>query len=80
MLDMDKKKADPVQSFSFHNKFSQACGSVQKLDDRRYVIGWGWATTDNECMSVYDLLSGEKQMSVTLDEPKNITYRCVYYE
>ena len=77
---MEKKKADLVRSFSFNNKFSQACGSAQKLDDSLYVIGWGWATTDNECMSVYDTSTGEELMSVTLDNPQNITYRCVYYE
>ena len=80
VLDMEKKKADLVRSFSFNNKFSQACGSAQKLDDSLYVIGWGWATTDNECMSVYDTSTGEELMSVTLDNPQNITYRCVYYE
>ena len=79
-LDTEQKKAELVRSFGFNNKFSQACGSVQKLDDSLYVIGWGWATTDNECMSVIDFSTGEKQMSVTLGNPKNITYRCVYYE
>lgn len=80
MLDMEKKKAKFVRTYGFSNKFSQACGSVQKLDDRLHVIGWGWATTDNECMSVIDFSTGEKQMSVTLGDPNNITYRCAYYE
>lgn len=44
------------------------------------VIGWGWATTDAECMSVFDVSTGEKLMNVTLGDPKNITYRCVYYD
>lgn len=79
-LDMENKKAELVRSMGFNNKFSQACGSVQKLDDSLYVIGWGWATTDNECMSVLDASTGKKLMSVRLGEPKNITYRCVYYE
>ena len=80
VLDMDNKKAELVKSYGFNNKFSQACGSVQKIDGSRYVIGWGWPTTDNECMSVIDVSTGEKLMSVTLENPKNITYRCVYYE
>ena len=29
---------------------------------------------------VYNFATGKKLMSVTLDNPKNITYRCVYYE
>ena len=80
VLDMKEKKAELVRSFGFNNKFSQACGSAQKIDDSLYVIGWGWATTDNECMSVIDTSTGEKQLSVTLGDPQNITYRCVYYE
>ena len=80
VLDIENKKAGLVRSLGFNNKFSQACGSVQKLNDSLYVIGWGWATTDNECMSVLDASTGEKIMSVRLGEPKNITYRCVYYE
>ena len=80
VLDMKKKTVELVKSFGFKNKFSQACGSVQKLDDNLYVIGWGWATTDAECMSVYDFSTGEELLKVTLEDPKNITYRCVYYE
>ncbi len=58
-MDMENKRAELVRSLSFNNKFSQACGSVQKLNDSMYVIGWGWATTDNECMSVLDASTGE---------------------
>ena len=108
-LDTANKKVDPVKAFSFSNKFSQACGSVQKVAGDQaageqsdgdqavgdqsdgnqaggqsardlYVIGWGWATTDAECMSVYDFSTGEELMNVTLGDPQNITYRCVYYE
>lgn len=79
-VDFDKKKADLVRSYGFNNKFSQACGSVQNVKDDIHVIGWGWATTDNECMSVIDFATGEKLMSVKLGDPQNLTYRCVYYE
>ena len=79
-LDLEKKKVKLVKANSFSNKFSQACGSVQKVDGELYVIGWGWATTDAECMSVYDFSTGEELMHVTLGDPQNITYRCVYYE
>ena len=80
VLDQENKKAKLVRSLGFSNKFSQACGSVQKAGDSLYVIGWGWASTDNECMSVIDASTGEKLMSVTLGDPQNITYRCVYYD
>ena len=79
-LDLKKKKASLVSMYGFDNKFSQACGSVQQAGDSLYVIGWGWATTDAECLSVIDFSTGEKQMSVTLGDPQNVTYRCVYYE
>ena len=49
-------------------------------DEGLCVIGWGWATTDAECMSVIDFATGKKLMNVTLGDPQNITYRCVYYE
>lgn len=80
VLDLENKKAELVTAMSFNNKFSQACGSVQKVNGSLYVIGWGWATTDNECMSVIDAATGEKLMSVRLKDPQNITYRCVYYD
>ena len=80
-LDMKNKKANLVDMYGFpKNKFSQACGSVQNVKDDTYVIGWGWATKDAECMSVHDFKTGKKLMGVTLDNPKNITYRCVYYD
>ena len=80
ILDVANKRTKLVQSLGFSNKFSEAGGSVQKINDQRYVIGWGWATTDNECMSVLDISTGNKLMSVTLEDPDNITYRCIYYE
>ena len=76
-LDMKNKKAELVRSYGFNNKFSQACGSVQTLAGSLCVIGWGWATTDNECMSVINTDTGEKLMGVTLGDPKNITIRTV---
>ena len=79
-LDFENNMAESVELTGFPDKFSQACGSAQKLDDDLLVIGWGWATTDSECMSVYDLKSDTRIMSVTLDNPQNITYRCVYYD
>ena len=89
VLDIPNRKVDLVKSIGFNNKFSQACGSIQMLENNMYVIGWGWATTDNECMSVYNNNKddrnekkgeNDKVMSVTLDNPKDITYRAVYYD
>lgn len=79
-IDIPGRKLRAVRSYSFPDKFSFACGSVQHLSDDLYVIGWGWATKGNECMSVYDMKQGKKLMSVSLRDPKDITYRCVYFE
>lgn len=79
LIDTDNKTASPVKSYSFNNKFSVACGSVQHITDEIYVIGWGGSIKDMECMSVYNFVTGERLLSVTLTEPDNITYRCVYY-
>lgn len=80
VLDMENKQAALVDSLSFNNKFSKACGSVQKVGDSLYVIGWGWPTTDNECMSVIDASTGETLMSVTVDTLHKVTYRCTYFD
>ena len=79
-VDFDARKVKYVKSYGFNNKFSQACGAVQNIKNDLYMIGWGWATTDDECMSVIDFATGEKLLSVRLGNPQNITYRCVYYE
>lgn len=71
--------AAPVRIYSFDNKFSMACGSAQHIANELYVIGWGVATKDTECMSVYDFATGETLMSVTLKDAMHATYRCVYY-
>ncbi|MDO4536837.1 MAG: hypothetical protein Q4B54_01655, partial [Coriobacteriales bacterium] len=57
-----------------------ACRRVNTGLTEDYVIGWGAAAKDNEYMSVVDSSTGEKLLSVTQDDPKNFTYRCVYYE
>ncbi len=52
----------------------------QRLFGETYMIGWGYTVNDGICMSVYDFEKGEELMSVELGNPKNFTYRCVYYE
>ena len=80
LLNKDNTTSKAVRIYSFPGKYSQACGSVQHLQDNLYVIGWGWATKDAKCMSVYDFSAGKELLSITLDNPQNITYRCVYYD
>ena len=79
-VDVARRQTIAVRTYSFPGKFSYACGAAQHLPGDVFVIGWGWATRDAECMSVYDFSKGKKLMSVTLGNPQNITYRCAYYD
>ncbi len=79
-IEPDKRSVSVVKTFDVAGKFSQACGSVQHLSDETYVIGWGFAQNDSDCMSVYDFSTVTELMSVNLDNANNFTYRCVYYE
>jgi len=79
-LDKENKALKSYKEYSLANKFSVACGSVQHLGDEVFVIGWGGATKDAECMTVYDFAKGEELLKVTLKNRRNITYRCVYYD
>lgn len=80
LLNTENKTASPVRTYSFDNKFSAACGSVQHLGDELYVIGWGAAEKDTTCMSVYDFATGKELMAVKLTTPNTFSYRCVYYD
>ena len=79
-IDPSGKSAETVDIHAFNGKFSRACGSAQRVDDSVYVISFGAATKDNEYMAVIDFATGEKLLSITLDNPQDFTYRCVYYE
>ncbi len=79
-VDANHRQVVAVRSYSIPGKFSYACGSAQILPRDICVIGWGWAVRNPECMSVYDFSKGEKLMSVTLNDPRNVTYRCAYYD
>ena len=68
------------ERLDFNGRFSRACGSVQRATEATYVIGWGAATKDLTCMSVIDGAAGEELLSVSIDDPQNFTYRCVYCE
>ncbi|MBQ6968616.1 MAG: aryl-sulfate sulfotransferase [Lachnospiraceae bacterium] len=79
-LDAEKRSVSSVKTLRVDGKFSSACGDVQHLYDDTYMIGWGKTDNDAVCMSVYDFSEDKELMSVTLENPKNFTYRCVYYD
>ena len=79
-LNTDSMTAEAVKEYTFPQRFSVACGSAQRVTDEIYTIGWGMATKDKDCMSVWDMTSGKPLMTVTLENPTDYTYRCVYYE
>lgn len=79
-VDEDARRLEAFRAFAVGRKFSQACGSVQRVKDELFVIGWGCATKDNDCMSVVDFSTGDTLMKVKLANPQDFTYRCVYYE
>ncbi len=79
-LNADDMTAEAVMEYTFPRRFSVACGSAQRVTDEIYTIGWGMATKDKDCMSVWDMTKGTALMTVTLDNPTDYTYRCVYYE
>ena len=77
---IDVKTAKTADIHSFNDKFSKACGSAQRVDGDLYVVSFGAATKDPEYMAVIDFATGEQLLSVTLDNPQDFTYRCVYFE
>ena len=79
-LDKENMKADNVKVLEIPGKFSSACGDVQHISGDIYTLGWGKSENDGKCMCVYDFSSNKELLSVTLDNPKSFTYRCVYYE
>ncbi|MCR4907804.1 MAG: aryl-sulfate sulfotransferase [Lachnospiraceae bacterium] len=79
-IDPENHRASLVKTFDVPGKFSAACGSVQQVSDDLYVIGWGFAQNDKVCMSVHNFATGEELMNVSLANPNNFTYRCVYYD
>ena len=78
-IDTSTMSAELNRRDRIDGKFSSACGSAQLLYGNTYMIGWGRTENDAVCMSVYDFDAQKELISVTLDEPNNFTYRCVYY-
>ena len=79
-IDPETRTTYLVKTYDVEGKFTSACGSVQRVQDETYVIGWGRSENDAECLSVYDFTTGEELLSVTLPNKNNFTYRCAYYE
>ncbi len=79
-LDTENKKLLDFKSYQIDGKFSSACGDAQRLWDDTFVVGWGRTENDAVCISVMDFNSGKEQFSVELHNPRNFTYRCVYYD
>lgn len=78
-VDPVTRELKAFRSYTLGGKYSEACGSAQHLYDEVYVIGWGMAVGDSEAMSVVDFATGETLMSVSLKNPMNATYRCLYF-
>lgn len=79
-IDPEEKALKAFRSYTLGGKYSEACGSAQHLDGEVYVIGWGATMGNPEAMSVVDFAKGETLMSVSLKNPMNSTYRCLYFE
>ncbi len=79
-IDTEAKELKAFRSYTLGGKYSEACGSAQHLYDEVYVIGWGATMGDPEAMSVVDFAAGETLMSVSIKNPMNSTYRCLYFE
>ena len=71
---------DGFDSYRIDGKFSSACGAAQYLGGEMYMLGWGHSDNDAVCMCVYDFATDKELIRMTLDNPNNFTYRCVYYE
>lgn len=69
-----------VSTHRIEGKFSSACGSAQLIHDNVYMLGWGRTENDAVCLCVYDFDEDRELIRMTLDNPSNFTYRCVYYE
>jgi hypothetical protein len=79
-IDPETKELKAFRSYTLGGKYSEACGSAQHLYDEVYVIGWGAAMGNPEAMTVVDFAIGETLLSVSLKNPMNNTYRCLYFE
>lgn len=71
---------DGFRSYRIDGKFSSACGAQQLISGEMFMLGWGRTENDAVCMCVYDFATDTELIRMTLDNPQNFTYRCVYFE
>ncbi len=79
-VNMDTQELQEFHQYRIDGKFSAACGSAQRISGNTFALGWGDAMNDAVCFCIYDFDQQKELMRVTLQFPKNFTYRCVYYE
>ncbi len=78
-LDYANMEVTDFREYRIDGKFSSACGSAQRIHDNVFALGWGHASNDSVCFCVYDFDQDKELLRITLDNPNNFTYRCVYY-
>lgn len=74
-LDEKTKTVKQFSSFEIKNKYSEACGTVQQIDDDLYIIGWGYKS-DNVVLSEVNFKTGKISAEI-LSHPKHNTYRII---
>ena len=79
-IDTANMTSSDFRGYRIDGKTTSACGSAQHLYGDTYAIGWGKTENDAVTMSVYDFAAQKELISVTLANPNNFAYRCVYYE
>ena len=79
-IDFDEMELVDFEAYRIDGKFSSACGSAQRIHDNVFALGWGCAENDSVCFCVYDFDADKELLRITLENPSNFTYRCVYYE
>lgn len=71
---------DGFRSYRIDGKFPSACGAQQLISGEMFMLGWGRTENDAVWMCVYDFATDTELIRMTLDNPQNFTYRCVYFE
>ena len=80
VIDSDSMSLTDFDEYRIDGKYSSACGSAQRLYDDTFALGWGRSENDAVCFCIYDFSADEELIRITLENPNNFTYRCVYYD
>ena len=78
-IDIANRQLLDFKEYRIDGKYSSACGSAQRLYGDTFALGWGCSQNDAVCFCIYDFAQDKELISVTLANPENFTYRCVYY-